>query len=128
MILTVPLHVLRGIEIVSVDGDDSGTQPEQFPIVYQKAIEDISYGSSTKIMLQYKQQFWHEDAGAIIDGGFSKTNIPIGQLHYPTISEEKRSLIHLRVPDKAIVDQKGILMVYTRLYSGELSLKSKPSC
>ena len=113
VILTVPLHVLRGIEIVSVDGDDSGTQPEQFPIVYQKAIEDISYGSSTKIMLQYKQQFWHEDAGAIIDGGFSKTNIPIGQLHYPTISEEKRSLIHLRVPDKAIVDQKGILMVYT---------------
>ncbi len=113
VILTVPLHVLRGIEIVSV-ADDSGTQLEKFPMEFQKAIEDISYSPSTKIMLQYKQQFWHDDAGAIIDGGFSKTNMPIGQLHYPTIlSEGMRSLIHLRVPEKALVDQKGILMVYT---------------
>ncbi len=114
VILTVPLHVLRGIEIVSVDGDNSGIQPEQFPMEFQKAIEDISYSPSTKIMLQYDKQFWHEDARAIIDGGFTKTNMPIGQLHYPTIlSEEMRALIHLRVPDNAIVDQKGILMVYT---------------
>ena len=107
VILTVPLPVLRGIEIVSVDGDNSGIQPEQFPMEFQKAIEDISYSPSTKIMLQYDKQFWHEDAGAIIDGGFTKTNMPIGQLHYPTVRSEKmRSLIHL-------VDQKGILMVYT---------------
>ncbi len=113
VILTVPLHVLRGIEIVSVNGDDSGIQPEQFPMEFQKVIEDISYSPSTKIMLQYDKQFWNKDAGAIIDGGFSKTNMPIGQLHYPTISVKDRSLIHLCVPDNALVNQKGILMVYT---------------
>ncbi len=113
VILTVPLHVLRGIEIVSVNKNDSKTQPEKFPMEFQQEIEDISYSPSTKIMLQYDKQFWHNDAGAIIDGGFSKTNMPIGQLHYPTISDEKRSLIHLRVHKKALVDQKGILMVYT---------------
>ncbi len=103
VMLTVPLHVLRGIEIVSIAGDDSTTELQQFPMYFQKAIEDISYTPSTKIMLQYDKQFWHEDAGAIIDGGFSKTNMPIGQLHYPTVRSEPKTL----------GDQKGILMVYT---------------
>ncbi len=103
VMLTVPLHVLRGIEIVSIAGDDSTTELQQFPMYIQKAIEDISYSPSTKIMLQYDKQFWHEDAGAIIDGGFSKTNMPIGQLHYPTVRSEPTTL----------GDQKGILMVYT---------------
>ncbi len=113
VILTVPLHVMRGIEIVSISGDC--TMPrEEFPMEFEKAIQDITYSPSTKIMLQYQKQFWHEDAKAVIDGGFSKTNMPIGQLHYPTIRSEKmRALIHLRVPDSALVDQKGILMVYT---------------
>lgn len=113
VILTVPLHVMRGIEIVSISDDDLAPG-EKVPMGFQKSIEDITYTPSTKIMLQYQKQFWHEDAKAIIDGGFSKTNMPIGQLHYPTIrSEKQRALIHLRVPDSAIVDQAGILMVYT---------------
>ena len=104
VILTVPLHVLRGIEIVNMK--PNGTP---FPIDFQQAIEDISYSPSTKIMLQYKQQFWNID-GANITGGFSKTNMPIGQLHYPTNVVAKGGQF-IGVP--AIPGSKGILMVYT---------------
>ena len=108
VILTVPLHVLRGIEIVNMK--PHGTP---FPINFQKAIQDITYSPATKIMLQYKKQFWNMD-GANITGGFSKTNLPIGQLHYPTNVVTKKSPKgeqFIGVP--ASPDSKGILMVYT---------------
>ena len=61
-------------------------------------------------MLQYEKQFWNADG---IAGGFSKTNMPIGQLHYPT--EVKVS--HLKGGSqswapKSTKDQPGILIVY----------------
>ena len=52
--------------------------------------------------------------GANITGGFSKTNLPIGQLHYPTNVVTKKSPKgeqFIGVP--ASPDSKGILMVYT---------------
>ena len=103
VILTVPLHVLRGIKIVNAGGAPG------LPIRYQKAIENISYMPSTKIMLQYKRQFWNHGEDKIT-GGFSKTNLPIGQLHYPTNVEVKGDLfVDLPAPP----DESGILMVYT---------------
>ncbi len=107
IILTVPLHVLRGITIVNSD-----PKGKPFPLDFQQAIQNISYSPSTKIMLQYKQQFWNADEENGITGGFSKTNMPIGQLHYPTEVE----VSHLKgggwIP-KVTKDQPGILMVYT---------------
>ena len=120
VIVTVPLHVLRGIEIVN--SDPAG---EPFPKEFQQAIQDISYSPSTKIMLQYKQQFWNTgtDPNTDITGGFSKTNMPIGQLHYPTevvvVPAEKKAgvgskeLVDVWEPRPVTPDQKGILMVYT---------------
>ena len=72
VILTVPLHMLRGIQIVNSDA--SG---KPFPREFQQAIQDISYSPSTKIMLQYKKQFWNngQDSNTDITRGFSKTNI-----------------------------------------------------
>ena len=107
VILTVPLHVLRGIEIVDASG-----KPD-FPKEFQQAIQDIAYTPSTKIMLQYKEQFWNcgKDPKTDITGGFSKTNLPIGQLHYPTevVMNRNRDWI----PKPVTKDEKGILMVYT---------------
>ena len=120
VILTVPLHVLRGIEIVNSD-----PASEPFPKEFQQAIQDISYTPSTKIMLQYKQQFWNTgtDPNTDITGGFSKTNMPIGQLYYPTevvvVPAEKKpgvgskELVDAWEPKPVTPDQKGILMVYT---------------
>jgi len=70
--------------------------PEQLTKVY-KAIEDIWQGPATKLMLQCKTRFWKEQG---IRGGFSKTNMPIGQIHYPTEVEDPKS-------------DRGILMCYT---------------
>ena len=91
VIVTTPLHIIRQIKIVNTEGT------EEFPRKFYQALEDIWYGPSTKIMIQTKTRFW-EDMN--IEGGFSKTNLPIGQLHYPTKVDEPKS-------------EKGILLVYT---------------
>ncbi|XP_045196150.2 L-amino acid oxidase-like [Mercenaria mercenaria] len=86
VILTLPLQILRQIDI-------------PFSIEKQKALSQISYGASTKVMLQCKTRFWQKDVG---HGGFSKTNMMIGQLHYPYYEESG-------IGD----DERGVLMVYT---------------
>ena len=93
IIFTVPLHIIRQIKIKATEGTDS------FPVERQQAIEDVWYGPSTKIMIQSKTRFWENNA---INGGFSKTNLPIGQLHYPTND-----------PEDPIPGEKGILLCYT---------------
>ena len=112
VILTVPLHVLRGIEIVNNNPND-----KSFPRDFQQAIQDITYTPSTKIMLQYKEQFWNnsKDPKADITGGFSKTNMPIGQLHYPTEVEVVPGPGGAGdlISERSAMDKKGILMVYT---------------
>jgi monoamine oxidase len=66
-----------------------------------QAIEDIYTGPATKIILQTKTRFW-EDEKYNIHGGFSKTNLPIGQIHYVK-------------PDPDYVDStpQGIILIYT---------------
>jgi monoamine oxidase len=113
VIITVPLHVLRGIQIVN-----SKPKGEPFPIEFLQAIQDISYSPSTKIMLQYKQQFWNSGKNPENDitGGFSKTNLPLGQLHYPTevlVVPTEGDLGSTWVPSPVTPDQPGILMSYT---------------
>ncbi|PFX24602.1 L-amino-acid oxidase [Stylophora pistillata] len=79
----------------------SGTHPLETPNRTQdfyKAMEDIFTGPATKLFIQIKTRFWEKDG---IKGGFSKTNLPIGQLHYPgSVTGEHPG-------------EKGILLVYT---------------
>ena len=80
-----------------------GLWPDLWPVTCDlhfspAAIEDIFTGAATKILIQTKTRFW-EDEG--IKGGVSKTNLPIGQLHYPSNRDGDHP------------GEKGILLVYT---------------
>ena len=99
VIVTTPLHIIRQIKMTPTVG--SGTS--DFPNIFFQAIEDVWYGPSTKIMIQTKTRFWEEKYD--IKGGFSKTNLPIGQLHYPT------ALATPKIAEPT--PKKGILLVYT---------------
>ena len=136
VILTPALHIIRGIKVMNgtpiprgfdraAIKDDPIYKP--FPVEFQKAIQNISYTPSTKIMLQYKKQFWNtgKDPEVDICAGCSKTSLPISQLYYPTEtgmfkaseSEDTEGPIVINgeeyVPAPVAKDQKGILMVYT---------------
>jgi len=93
VIITVPLYIIRSIKFVA---KENTTPPDRLTQVY-KAIEDIWQGPATKLMLQCKTRFWEKEG---IKGGFSKTNMPIGQIHYPTQVADPKS-------------DRGILMCYT---------------
>ena len=69
-------------------------------------ISDIWYGPSTKIMIEYKTRFWEDNDN--IHGGFTKTTLPIGQLHYPSSLVQPRS----SATDSNKV-KRGILLIYT---------------
>lgn len=93
VIVATPINILRQIKFTP---NDTTTPPP--PQRFHKAIEDIFTGAATKIFIQTKTRFW-EDEG--IKGGFSKTNLPIGQLHYPSNRDGDHP------------GEKGILLVYT---------------
>ena len=76
VIITTPVNILRQFKFVAK------AKTPLFPNQFYKSIEDIWYGPSTKIMLQCKTRFWEKKYG--IQGGFTKTNLPIGQIHYPS--------------------------------------------
>ena len=85
VIVTTPLHIIREM-----------TFNPPLPSTIQNAVAGVYYGPSTKIFIQSKTRFWEKQG---IVGGFSKTNMPIGQLHYPS--------------DKKTESDRGILMCYT---------------
>ena len=92
VIVATPINILRQIKYTPSEH----TEPP--PQDFYKAIEDIFTGPATKLFIQTKTRFWEEDG---IKGGFSKTNLPIGQLHYPTNESGEHP------------GEKGILLVYT---------------
>ncbi|KAL9959928.1 hypothetical protein ACROYT_G033306 [Oculina patagonica] len=93
VIVATPINILRQIKYTPLD---EHTEPP--PHDFHKAIEDIFTGPATKLFIQTKTRFWEKDE---IKGGFSKTNLPIGQLHYPSnVTGEHPG-------------EKGILLVYT---------------
>ena len=144
VILTPPLHIIRGIKVVNATPILDGLDPaaikkaaidedpiyKPFPVAFQKAIQNISYTPSTKLMLQYKKQFWNtgKDPEKDISAGCSKTSLPISQLYYPTEEKMYKASEYKGVPLQTIQingedfvfvptpvteNQKGILMVYT---------------
>ena len=88
LICTLPLHIIRQLSF-----------DPPLPTKYYDAIAQVNYAPATKIMIQSKTRFWENEG---IQGGFSKTNMPIGQVHYPTN-------VNFETPSS----ERGILMCYT---------------
>ncbi|HEY0443303.1 MAG TPA: flavin monoamine oxidase family protein [Candidatus Limnocylindrales bacterium] len=70
-IITIPFSVLRTVEVV-----------KPFSPAKQRAIRQLNYHASTKILFQVRHRFWEEDDG--IFGGGTVTELPIRRLNYPT--------------------------------------------
>ena len=68
-VCTIPLSILDQIPM-NVGGP------------MQKAIAAVSYCTSVKVGLQFKRRFWEQDER--IYGGVTYTDLPIGQISYPS--------------------------------------------
>ena len=69
VICTVPFSVLRPIE-------------HRFSREKERAIRQLNYHASTKILLQVRERIWETDDG-IFDGGATVTDLPVRRLNYP---------------------------------------------
>ncbi len=74
-ILTLPFPVMRHIEVL-----------KPFSREKQRAIRQVHYDASTKVLLQCKRRFWEEDEG--IHGGGTVTDLAIRNLYYPDHGKE----------------------------------------
>jgi len=74
-IITVPFPVLRHVEVL-----------KPFTRSKQRAIRQLHYDASAKILFQCKRRFWEEDDG--IFGGGTLTDLPIRNLYYPDHGRE----------------------------------------
>ncbi|MRR39112.1 amine oxidase, partial [bacterium] len=74
-IISVPFPVLRHVEAL---------QP--FSRAKQRAIRQLHYDASAKILFQCRRRFWEEDEG--IFGGGTITDLPIRNLYYPDHGRE----------------------------------------
>lgn len=95
VIITAPVNVLRQITFVPLLDDDDTKLALRKNI---QAIEDIYTGPATKVIVQTKTRFWEKEPYKI-NGGFSKTSLPIGQIHY--------------VRPENITTKQGIILIYT---------------
>ncbi|CAB3977976.1 L-amino-acid oxidase-like [Paramuricea clavata] len=98
VIVTTTVNILRQITFEPRVDDKDAKHAQQKKL---QAIEDIFTAASTKIILQTRRRFW-EDKKYNIQGGFSKTNLPIGQIHYVK-------------PDPEYIEstKEGIILIYT---------------
>jgi monoamine oxidase len=74
-IITVPFPVLRHVEVL-----------KPFSRNKNRAIRQLHYDASAKILFQCKRRFWEEDDG--IFGGGTMTDLPIRNLYYPDHGRE----------------------------------------
>jgi monoamine oxidase len=74
-IVAIPFPVLRHIEVI-----------KPFTRTKQKAIRQLHYDASAKILLQCRRRFWEEDDG--IFGGGTVSDLPIRVTFYPDHSQE----------------------------------------
>ncbi len=74
-ILTTPFPVLRHVEVL-----------KPFSHAKQRAIRQLHYDASAKILFQCRRRFWEEDEG--IFGGGTATDLPIRIVYYPDHSRE----------------------------------------
>lgn len=69
-ICTLPFSVLRQIEVLT-----------PFTREKQKAIRQLNYAASTKILFQVRERIWEQEG---IFGGATCTDLPVRRLNYPT--------------------------------------------
>jgi monoamine oxidase len=74
-IITVPFPVLRHVEVL-----------KPFSRAKNRAIRQLHYDASAKILFQCKRRFWEEDDE--IFGGGTITDLPIRNLYYPDHGRE----------------------------------------
>jgi monoamine oxidase len=70
-IVAIPFSVLRQVEVMT-----------PFSREKQRAIRQLNYSASTKILFQVRERIWETDDG--IYGGATVTDLPIRRLNYPT--------------------------------------------
>jgi Monoamine oxidase len=70
-IVAIPFSVLRQIEVMT-----------PFSREKQRAIRQLNYSASTKVLFQVRERVWETDDG--IFGGASATDLPIRRVNYPT--------------------------------------------
>jgi monoamine oxidase len=83
-ICAIPFSVLRDVEVL-------GTP---FARPKQKAIRELNYNASTKILFQVRRRFWEGEDGIV--GGTTVTELPIRRICYPSFSdptEERGTLL-----------------------------------
>ena len=69
-ICTIPFSVLRNVDIL-----------KPFSREKQRAIRQLNYSASTKILFQVSERVWETDDG--IFGGATVTDLPVRRLNYP---------------------------------------------
>jgi monoamine oxidase len=70
-IVTLPFSVLRQVEVLT-----------PFSHEKQRAIRQLNYAASTKVLFQVRERIWETDDG--IFGGATVTDLPIRRMNYPT--------------------------------------------
>jgi monoamine oxidase len=70
-VCTLPFSVLRNVEMIT-----------PFSREKQRAIRQLNYSASTKILFQVRERVWETDDG--IYGGATVTDLPIRRINYPT--------------------------------------------
>jgi monoamine oxidase len=70
-IVAIPFSVLRHMEVLT-----------PFSREKQKAIRQLNYSASTKILFQVRERIWEAQDG--IFGGATVTDLPIRRINYPT--------------------------------------------
>ena len=70
-VITVPFSVLRSIETLT-----------PFSRAKQRAIRQLNYHASTKVLFQVRERVWETDDGIL--GGATVTDLPIRRMNYPT--------------------------------------------
>ncbi|XP_028405669.1 L-amino-acid oxidase-like [Dendronephthya gigantea] len=91
VIITIPLNIMRQLKFIPA-----------LPQYLDDAIGDIHYQPSTKMFLGFRERFWERAKYPVVNGGITKTNLPISQIVYPskTDTDEQGS-------------ERGILLLYT---------------
>jgi monoamine oxidase len=72
VIISIPFSALRHVKTQALMSPDK-----------RRAIRQLHYDNSCKILLEFKEAFWMEGTNSI-EGGRSITDLPIRQIHYPS--------------------------------------------
>jgi monoamine oxidase len=114
VICTIPFPVLRRMELTGISEGK------------RRAIRNLGYASSTKVLLYCKRRFWEEDKYSIRGGG-SQTDLIIRQVYYPsdnvrikrdskaespmkTITAQYQTFESKSIEDRELIARPGVLV------------------